>query len=64
LKKYRSKQENLVREFENFSEDDVELTAHHPRLNMPMRLIDLAYFIAEHDDHHLACITDLIRKYS
>lgn len=63
VKEFRTRQENLVIEFESFSEEDAELTAFHPRLNKPMRLIDLAFFIAEHDDHHLACITDLIRKY-
>ena len=31
----------------------------HPRLGTPMRLIDLAFFVAEHDDHHLAQITHL-----
>ncbi|MGV3707413.1 MAG: DinB family protein [Gemmatimonas sp.] len=34
-------------------------TATHPRLGTPMRLIDLALFVAEHDDHHLATITAL-----
>ena len=29
-------------------------SAMHPRLNVPMRLVDMAYFVAEHDDHHLA----------
>lgn len=32
----------------------------HPRLNVPMRLVDHLYFAAEHDDHHLAVIADLI----
>lgn len=31
----------------------------HPRLKQPMRLVDHLYFIAEHDDHHLARIWDL-----
>ena len=31
----------------------------HPRLNQPMRLIDHLYFVAEHDDHHLAAIYSL-----
>jgi len=31
----------------------------HPRLRTPMRLIDLAVFVADHDDHHLATITEL-----
>lgn len=32
----------------------------HPRLTMPMRLIDMLVFWAEHDDHHLAKIHELI----
>ena len=32
----------------------------HPRLKTPMRLVDQLYFVAEHDDHHLAHIWDLI----
>jgi uncharacterized damage-inducible protein DinB len=28
----------------------------HPRLQKPMRLVDHLYFVAEHDDHHLAKI--------
>ena len=35
-------------------------TLTHPRLGTPMRLIDLALFVAEHDDHHLATIGELI----
>jgi uncharacterized damage-inducible protein DinB len=32
----------------------------HPRLKTPMRLVDHLYFIAEHDDHHLARIWELL----
>jgi len=32
----------------------------HPRLKVPMRLVDHLYFVAEHDDHHLARIEELI----
>jgi uncharacterized damage-inducible protein DinB len=32
----------------------------HPRLKAPMRLVDHLYFAAEHDDHHLAYIWDLL----
>ena len=31
----------------------------HPRLKQPMRLVDHLYFVAEHDDHHLAWIWEL-----
>jgi uncharacterized damage-inducible protein DinB len=44
---------------------DPALFAHsavHPRLAVPMRLVDLMLFVAEHDDHHLASITELARK--
>jgi uncharacterized damage-inducible protein DinB len=36
-------------------------TALHPRLKTPMRLVDHLYFVAEHDDHHLAQIWELGR---
>jgi hypothetical protein len=32
----------------------------YPRLKMAMRLIDHLYFVAEHDDHHLARIWELV----
>ena len=32
----------------------------HPRLKKPMRLVDHLYFVAEHDDHHLAHMWGLI----
>ncbi len=33
----------------------------HPRLKVPMRLVDHLSFVAEHDDHHLAQIWRLMR---
>jgi uncharacterized damage-inducible protein DinB len=32
----------------------------HPRLKVPMRLADHMFFVAEHDDHHLAKIWELL----
>jgi len=34
----------------------------HPRLNQPMRLVDSLYFVAEHDDHHVAAMSNILRK--
>jgi DNA-binding transcriptional LysR family regulator len=45
------------------AEINPELFAHsmlHPRLKKPMRLVDHLYFVAEHDDHHLARIWELV----
>ena len=40
--------------------DDPAVTSFHPRLKRPMRLIDFCFFIAEHDDHHLAIVSRLL----
>lgn len=32
----------------------------HPRLEQPMRILDLMEFVAEHDDHHLVKISGLL----
>lgn len=38
------------------------LTAQHPRLERPMRVVDMVYFVADHDDHHLAWMNELGRN--
>jgi uncharacterized damage-inducible protein DinB len=42
----------------------VSHTLLHPRMKTPMRLVDHLYFVAEHDDHHLAHIWELINSNS
>jgi selenocysteine lyase/cysteine desulfurase len=54
LERLRTNRFNWVRKLEALTEDEVARTALHPRLQQPMRLLDWAYFVAEHDDHHLA----------
>jgi hypothetical protein len=51
--------EKFVARLEAMDEQEVERSAMHPRLQQPMRVIDLAQFVAEHDDHHLAGIRHL-----
>lgn len=38
---------------------DKSRTSLHPRLQQPMRMIDHAYFVAEHDDHHIERIHEI-----
>lgn len=52
---------NLLLCLDAASDADVTRAALHPRLKRPMRLVDLAFFVAEHDDHHLAIVTRLLR---
>lgn len=44
------------------SEEEHNRSAIHPRLRKKMRPVDVAYFTAEHDDHHLATIRQLISE--
>lgn len=37
--------------------------ATHPRLQIIMRPVDVAYFAAQHDDHHIASIREYLRCY-
>ncbi|HSB93922.1 MAG TPA: DinB family protein [Flavitalea sp.] len=50
-----------LRMLEPLTEEDIFRTALHPRLQTPMRTMDNFLFVAEHDDHHLARITELSR---
>ncbi|MCA1555959.1 MAG: DinB family protein [Acidobacteria bacterium] len=61
LAEFRRERGEFVRRLDEFDDEFIERTALHPRLQLPMRVIDLVYFIAEHDDHHLARISHLIR---
>ncbi|MBN2226037.1 MAG: DinB family protein [candidate division Zixibacteria bacterium] len=61
LADFRSMRIPLIEKLDALTESDVARSAIHPRLNQPMRIIDQAYFAAEHDDHHLACITRIKR---
>jgi uncharacterized damage-inducible protein DinB len=60
LKRFRSLRLQFVSILEGADGSALERTARHPRLGTPMRLIDIAFFTAEHDDHHLARITELL----
>ncbi len=62
LQTFRQRRRELVRALSGVGGEEVEKTALHPRLKTPMKLIDLAYFVAEHDDHHLAQITTMKKK--
>jgi hypothetical protein len=52
----------LVLRLESFPDDGMAFTALHPRLKVPMNVIDVAYFVAEHDDYHLARISELLGR--
>lgn len=64
LKAFRHERMAFVARLDSYDEQFVSRTALHPRLQTKIRVIDLAFFIAEHDDHHLARISELKRKFA
>lgn len=48
-------------QLQQLTEKDIYKSSLHPRLNTPMRVMDLFLFVAEHDDHHLVSIKELIK---
>lgn len=58
---FRRARLQLVDRVAEFQPDLFARSMVHPRLKQPMRLVDHLYFVAEHDDHHLARIWELIR---
>jgi hypothetical protein len=63
LSAFRKERTAFVARLDSYDEEFVSRTALHPRLKIQIRAIDLAFFIAEHDDHHLARISELKRKF-
>jgi exonuclease I len=61
LAAFRAARFRFVRRLESLTEAEVAASALHPRLQKQMRIIDMAYFTAEHDDHHLAAVSELRR---
>ena len=62
LHRFRLLRTHLVRRLQEVDEKALSRTARHPRLQTPMRISDLFLFVAEHDDHHLARISELARR--
>ena len=64
LRRFREARSRLVRQLDDLDEASFELAATHPRLEQPMRLLDLIFFVAKHDDHHFARVTRLLDQSS
>lgn len=63
LADFRVARTDWVRLLSQADEATIVRSALHPRLRTPMRLIDLGFFVAEHDDHHLVAISALLARW-
>jgi uncharacterized damage-inducible protein DinB len=62
LAEFRAARATLLKRVDALDASLFSRTLPHPRLKTPMRLVDHLYFVAEHDDHHLARIWELIDR--
>ena len=60
LAEFRNARLRLVNRVSGLEAELFARSIPHPRLKTPLRLVDHLYFVAEHDDHHLARIWELI----
>ena len=56
LTAFRTARQRFVERLHAMSAADLGRVSLHPRLQQHMSVVDLCFFVAEHDDHHLATI--------
>lgn len=65
IARWRRERESFAQRLEGLDEAAATWAAMHPRLRVPMSAVDLAHFIAEHDEHHLSRIEEqLVRHHT
>jgi hypothetical protein len=62
LDSFRTERTTTVERLESLDDEVFSRIATHPRLKTSMRLVDMLFFQAEHDDYHLTRIAALVRS--
>ncbi len=60
IDRFTGRRSVFVSRLSQLDDETHEVKSIHPRLQVTMRPVDMAYFTAEHDDHHLASIRELM----
>jgi len=53
-----------LKKYQALSASDLKKSSLHPRLKVQMTPVDLAWFDAEHDDHHLVTINEILKTFA
>jgi uncharacterized damage-inducible protein DinB len=61
---FRVARQTLMDRLEHLDVSQLTHSIVHPRLQVPMHFLDHLYFVAEHDDHHLAAIWGILKRYT
>jgi uncharacterized damage-inducible protein DinB len=64
LAAFRAHRQRQAARLDELAPADFARTAEHPRLKIPMRLVDAVTFVCCHDDYHLARIDELRRAFA
>jgi uncharacterized damage-inducible protein DinB len=62
--KFSKERKETLTLLDSINVKDQHGTSLHPRMQQPMRIIDIMYLTAEHDDHHLGVIEEIIKELS
>ncbi|PKA83747.1 DinB family protein [Ulvibacter sp. MAR_2010_11] len=62
LQNFRNARLAFINDFNALPEMSLQHNSLHPRLKVLMKPVDLLFFVAEHDDHHLASIAEIRQK--
>lgn len=60
LRYFRENRIKNLSEYKSLTDDELQRSSVHPRLQLTMTPVDLAWFDAEHDDHHLVRISEIL----
>ncbi|MCM3869152.1 MAG: DinB family protein [Pyrinomonadaceae bacterium] len=64
LHDFREQRTKIVARLDGLDAEMFVRSALHPRLAVQMRLVDMIFFQAEHDDFHLTRISELVRLFA
>jgi hypothetical protein len=60
---FRQRRLQIVKTLDGLDAEMFARSAVHPRLNIPMRLVDFVFFQAEHDDYHFTRMNELLKLF-
>jgi hypothetical protein len=57
---FKINRDKNLEQYKNLTDEDLKKSSLHPRLKVQMTPVDLAWFDAEHDDHHLVRVNEIL----
>lgn len=60
MEEFRNVRHHFIQRFRALDDETLRFQSLHPRLQVPMKPVDMAFFVAEHDDHHLASMREIL----